>query len=65
MRWAVRAMALTILVVVIFMLLTGCGAPDPGEMTDDERYRLCVEKGGSFKREGGSHFTCDMPERSE
>ena len=64
MRWAVRAMALTILVVVIFMLLTGCGAPDPNGMTDDERYRLCVEKGGSFKKEG-TNYSCDLPERSE
>lgn len=36
------------LALPIALLLTGCGEPYPERMSEDDRYVLCIENGGSW-----------------
>lgn len=47
-----------ILVAFAFMIaVTGCGE---GERVPDDKYRACIEKGGSFEDKGYGEYECNI-----
>lgn len=49
-------------VFILAVGLTGCGEPYPERMSEDERYVLCVENGGSWATGAWGEESCTIPE---